>query len=113
MHAALVVSEPFRAQLPEPIEVPVFGQGAIDPAFAAERYDQGVEQQVSNCAPLSDGFGEELRIAGSRAQDRCARRNKQAGQRLRCFVSAVRRVEEPEVGEDTEEFARAEHGDGQ
>ena len=57
MHAALLVSEPFRAQLPEPIEVPVFGQVAIDLVFAAERYDQGVEYQISNCVPLSDGFG--------------------------------------------------------
>lgn len=31
MHAALLVAEPFHAQLPEAIEVPVFGHEAIDP----------------------------------------------------------------------------------
>ena len=58
MHAALLVAEPFRAQLPGAVKVPVLGQEAIDPVFAAERYGLGVEHQISNCVPLSGGFGE-------------------------------------------------------
>lgn len=112
MHAAPLVSEPFRAQLPKAIKVPVFGQQSIDSVFAAERCDLGVEHQIPNCVPLSDAFGEELRIAGGGAQDHCARRSKRPSPRLRCFVSRVRRVEEPGVGQDTEEFTRAEHREG-
>lgn len=75
MRAALLVSESFRAQLPEAIKVPVFGQQSISLVFAAERCGLGVEHQFPNCVPLSDAFGEALRIASVGARGHCAPRS--------------------------------------
>ena len=76
--------------------------------LTAEGDNLGIEDQIAGRVRFSDSFKRELFVVGTRLQDRQAWRGRQTLDRLTGLVGCIRGSEQPRVGDDADEPAKAE-----